>query len=169
MSGLELAGLVASIGGIVHIAGTAAKFSATLYRTARSAGSARKDIEEFAMDVSTFASVIRVAHDSIQDHCRNNCQLHVLQYVEEHAVLGHIEAQCGRIAEHIQALGPRMSSIQSRIDLITRFKWTFRKQEVQALHPKMECVKSSLILLMLIVRFELKGAQERTPDIGIEM
>ena len=130
---------------------------------------AREDVEEFAVNVSSFALIVQMAYDGIQHHCKNHSQSPALHYVQEFDALRDIESQCNRISEHIHAIKPLMRSVQSKIDLLTRLKWVLRKSEVEALHPKMECVKSSLLLLIFVVLLEVKAGQQQTPEIQKEM
>lgn len=156
----ETLALAGSIIAIVQIAGAATKLSQSLYTTARKAGSAKEDIETFAMDISAFASIIRVAHDSIRGHCQKESNSAVLRYIWEHDILGQLVEQATRIRKHIKAVRPQIQDLRGRLTVVNHVRWTlFNRPDVKALHPEMECVKTNLLVVMHVMSLEL--AQQR--------
>jgi hypothetical protein len=165
----ELLGLLGSIATIVQIAGAAIKLSNSLYQTAQEVGSAKDDIQAFAMDIEAFSSVILLAHQSIRGHCQKEHGSSVLQYIEDNGVLGQLVNQSKRVKNHIKKVRPRIRDVRSRISLISRFKWMRQRPEVKALHPEMECVKTNLMMLMHIIQLELKQEDEQSEETIQEM
>ena len=80
----EVIGLIASITAIVGIAGTATKLSRSLYRLAREAGSAEDEVRTLAANIAAFASVVRVAHDSLRTYCKKQLKSPALVYIKNH-------------------------------------------------------------------------------------
>lgn len=149
--------LTASLVAILGIAGSATKLSRTLYSVARKAGPAGVGIESFAMDVSTFASVVQMAHSLLNEHCDVQTRLQpslVLQNIEENEVLDQLVAQSKSVINHIKLVRPRLKSIQGSFDFITRLKWHLRKTEIQALGLRVESVKTNLLLVISLVHLE---------------
>lgn len=159
----EALALTGSIFTIVQIAGAATKLSRSLYATARKAGSAKGEIEKFAMDINTFASIIRVAHDSIRGHCRKESNSAVLRYIREHDILGQLIEQATRIGKHIEAVRPQIQDLRGRLKVVNYLRWIIiNRPDVKALHPEMECVKTNLLVVMHIMALEL--AQQRKQE-----
>src|SRR5438105_1133491 len=120
----EALALAGSIIAIVQIAGAATKLSRSLYATARKAGSAKEDIQKFAMDINAFASIIRVAHDSIRGHCQKESNSSVLRYIREHDILGQVVEQATRIRKQIEAIRPQIQDLRGRVTVVNRLRWT---------------------------------------------
>lgn len=158
----EALALAGSIIAIVQIAGAATKLSRSLFATARKAGSAKEDIQKFAMDISAFASIIRAAHDSIRQNCQKESNSAALRYIQEHDILGHLIEQATRIRKHIEAVRPQIQDLRGRIKVVNHLKWIlFNRPDVKALHPEMECVKTNLLLVIHIITLELVQQQQR--------
>jgi hypothetical protein len=165
----EAIALVGSIFAIVQIAGAASKLSKSLFRTALKAGSARDEIEAFAADIGAFASIIRVAHDALLGHCHKESNSAVLRYVRDHNILGQLIQQSVRIRKHIEAVRPRVQDLRGRFSMINHAKWMWKKDEVKALHPDMEMVKSNLLLVMHVVSLEVAQQGEQSDATRREM
>jgi hypothetical protein len=165
----EALALAGAIIAIVQIAGAATKLSQSLYRTSRRAGSARGDIQAFAMDIGAFASVIRVAHDAILAHCDKESDSAVLRYVRDHNILGQLIQQSVRIKKHIETVRPRIQDLRGRFSVINHVKWVWKRDEVKALHPEMECVKTNLLVMMHVVALEIAQQGEQSDATRREM
>lgn len=160
----EVVGLIAGITAIVGIAGAATKLSSSLYRVAQSCRVAGEDIERFAGEIDLFASTIMMAHYSLRERCQNhsNSSVHspALEYMRENAVLGQLTTQSERVVTHIRQVRPRIKSLESRIDFVTRIKWLLRKSEIQAIRPEMENVKTCIHLVIDVVHLELAQSHD---------
>jgi hypothetical protein len=155
----------ASLVAILGIAGSATRLSTTLYSIARKAGSAGLGIERFAMDVGTFASVVQIAYGLLNEHCHTQTRLQtslVLQHIEENEVLNQLVAQSKSVVNQIKLVRPRLKSIQSSFDFITRLKWHLRRTEIQALGLRIESVKTNLLLVISLVHLE--AAKQQSPS-----
>ena len=158
----EVLGLVASITAIVGIAGAATKLSKTLYGVARDAGSARDDIETWACTFASFSSVVQTAYMSLRDHLEARAQSLVINYIKENHVLELVMKHAKCIKRQITKVQPYVREISSSTTLFTILKWLLRKSEVEALGPKMECVKSSLTTLLQVISLEILKEAEPT-------
>lgn len=158
--------LAASLVAFVGIAGTAAKLSKSLYRTARSASSARKDIETLSMHIEAFSSVVMAAYVSLKHYSHEQARSTVVDYVEEHQVLETLRVQSEHVTQRIKKLRPQIKAIPSSISILAKAKWLFQKSEVLALYPEMESVKTNLILLLNTLRL---GAIEEGIGTGEKM
>jgi hypothetical protein len=152
-------GFSASLIAIAGAAGTAVKTSIWLYQLARAVEAANEDIEKFALDIRTFASIVQMAHDLLKRYHTTEPDSHILNYVMELKILDSLAEQSKLTKKRINGAWRQTESVQSSIKMITRIKWIFRTGEVKALYPDMESLKSSLLLMMTFVNFEV--AQKR--------
>jgi hypothetical protein len=163
---MEVIGLAASIVAIGQAAQIALNMSRSMRRLARRIRAAQDDIRQFAEDIDIFSSVIGAAHFSLYSHCDTEKTLTpVLRYIEHSKVLDRLVEQSDGVIDHIRELKPRIRSLESRIPLKTKFKWLFRRTEVEALRPKMESVKASLNLIITIVTLEVVAQKHSSKEV----
>jgi hypothetical protein len=163
---MEAIGLAASIVAIGQAAEIALNMSRSMRRLARRIRAAQDDIRRFAKDIEIFSSVIGAAHFSLYSHCDTEKTLSpVLQYIEHSKVLDQLVEQSDGVIDHIGELKPRIRTLESRIPLKTKFKWVFRRAEVEALGPKMESVKTSLNLIITIVTLEIVAQKDSSKEV----
>jgi hypothetical protein len=158
----EIVGLVASITAIAQAAEMATKVSRRLFRLAQRVRAAREEIKDFAMQTQLFAGVVGLAHQSLQQHNRSQGSgSQVLLYVDNFRVIEDVVAASQRVTDHTKQLMPQLRALRSRLSLWTRIKWVMRKSEVEAMGPKMECVKTSLTVIMAVISLEIGQQRER--------
>lgn len=167
----EAIALAGSIIAIVQIASAARKLSQSLYTTARTAGSAKEDIEKFAMDINTFASILSITHTSIRRYCQRKSNSPTIRYIYEHEILEQLVDQATRVRRQIEVLRPPIRDLRrGRIPIANRLKWAFfNKPDVKALHPEMECVKTNLLLVMQIMNLEKRQQEDQSDETRQEM
>lgn len=159
----EILGLIGSGVAILQVAEAATKLSKSLFHLARRIKSASEEIKDFAMQTQLFAGVIGAAHASLQQHNRSQgSESPVLRYIDNAGVLGKLVAASDRVTEHTKSLMPRLRALRSRLDLLTRIKWVMQREAVEAMGPKMESVKTSLILIITVISLEKGNQQERS-------
>jgi hypothetical protein len=167
---MEAIALAASIVAIGQAAEIAFNMSRSMRRLARRVRAAQDDIRTFARDIEIFSSVIGAAHFSLYSHCEPEKTLSpVLRYIDHSKVLDRLVEQSDGVIDHIGELKPRIQSLKSRIPLKTKFKWLFRRTEVEALGPKMESVKASLNLIITIVTLEVVAQKDSSKEVRREM
>jgi hypothetical protein len=163
---MEVIGLAASIVAIGQAAQIALNMSRSMRRLARSIRAAQDDIRQFAEDIYIFSSVIGAAQFSLYSHCDTEKTLTpVLRYIEHSKVLDRLVEQSDGVIDHIREIKPRIRSLESRIPLKAKFKWLFRRTEVEALRPKMESVKASLNLIITIVTLEVVAQKHSSKEV----
>jgi hypothetical protein len=150
----EILGLAASIVAIAGVADHALRLAKSMKRLARDLGAARKDIRLFARDIDAFSSLIGAAHYTLQTHAKPESSSKVLVFIHERKLLGQLVEQSDRVIDHIEELRPDIKSLKSSISFITRIRWIMRREDVNALRPKMESVKTSLNLVISMVMYE---------------
>ena len=157
--------LSASLIAISGLAGAALKTSITLYEFWKSLEAASDDIEQFALDIRTFASITQMGHATLSLHYEKEPTSPILEYFKQLEILDLLAEQSRRVRKRIRLARRHTESVQSSLKLVTRLKWIYRKNEVKALYPDMESLKSTLILAMAYVNWEVaqkRGDSEET-------
>lgn len=85
--------MTASLIAIGTAAGTALKISKSLYDLARTYKSAAEEIENFALDLRSFASVVQLGQDSLERHRKKSPLSEIIKYIESLDVLNQLAAQ----------------------------------------------------------------------------
>jgi hypothetical protein len=165
----EVIGLVASITAIVGAAGAAARLSRTLYRISRAAGSTKRDIEMHAANTASFSSAIQATRELLQIHFPKHPQASGMSIVEESKVLENVEVQSDLVTSHIEEVQIQVRSIRSSYGWYTGLKWYFLKSDVQSVSLEMETLKSSLSLLLQLVKLETELQKEPSRETRHEM
>jgi hypothetical protein len=150
----EILGLVASIAAVAGVADHALRLARSMKRLSRDLGAARKDIRCFARDIDAFSSIIGAAHYTLQTHAKPESPSKIVVFIHERKLLGQLVEQSDRVIDHIEELRPGIKSLKSSISFITRIRWIMRREDVNALRPKMESVKTSLNLVISMVMYE---------------
>ncbi|KAH6999466.1 hypothetical protein EDB80DRAFT_724728 [Ilyonectria destructans] len=145
--------LTASLIAIGTAATTALQISKSFCDLARGYKSAAEEIEDFALDLRAFASVVQLGQDSLERHRKKSPLSEVIRYIESCDVLNQLASQSKRTTTNIERVWQHTRSLQSD-NLLTKVKWMARKSEVRGLKPDMESLKSSLHLVMAAVTME---------------
>lgn len=162
--------LAASITALVGVAGTAAKVSKSLIRAARDIKYADEDIHKFAVDIRTFASIIKIAHHVLHRRVSNPNLSEVLEYLDRFKVLDDLLGKSQNIEDSMKKVKPKIKSLVSSVGLWTRVKWLFfNKDEILKFGPQMESVKTSLIIIMDIVKMDEINRVPQTDETREEM
>lgn len=165
----EVIALVASITAIVGVAKEAAKLSRTLYRISRAAGSAKGEIEKHAANTAAFSSAIQATRELLQIHFPKQPQASGMSIVEESKVLKNVEVQSDLATSHIEQVRIQIRSIRSSYGWYTGLKWYFLRSDVQSVSLEIETVKSSLSLLLQLVKLEAELCKEPSRETRHEM
>ena len=165
----EAIGLAASIVAIGSAAATALKVSRSLRKVARTLDAAGHDIEDFALKIRAFVSIIQYGVGSLQRYTMKSSSSEVMKYLEDLEVLELMALQSNRTTAKIKLVWRHTKSIQSSLTVLTRIKWYFAKPEVEALQPEMETLKTSLLLVMQSIRLEETQQGEDNEETRQEM
>jgi len=159
----------ASLIAVIGLASAALKTSTALYRFSRGIEAASDDIEQFALDIRTFASIMQMGHSTLSLHYAKEPTSPVLNYVKELEILDLLAEQSRRTKHRIKRAWHQTKSVQSSHRLLTRLKWMSRKKEIKALYPDMESLKSSLLLVMAYVSWEVAHKRKDSEETRQEM
>jgi hypothetical protein len=151
----EALAIIGGLAAVLQLAGLATNFSGSLIRTAREAGSAKDEIEAFALDIGASAQVIQLAHKTLVRHCEDEGNSDVLRYVRREHVLESVSQQSALIEKRIRIIRPKIRKMRSDVKILLYLKWIWKRQGLKELHPRMESVKSNMNLLALVVLLEV--------------
>lgn len=152
----EIVGLAASIAGLLTTAGALFKVADSIFRLGQRIHSAQDDINKFGREITTFASAISFAHQSLDLYAKKYKQSTALQEIQTHEVLGYLDDDSYHILEAIKELKGSIPSMENSLFRFwSRIKWARQGRHVKALSPMMESVKSNLILVLCAVRLEV--------------
>jgi hypothetical protein len=168
----EALALFSSIADVGTAAEAALKISKWMYRAAREIRGAGGDIEKFADKIDDFQLIIGAAHFTLDRHYASEECLSLtplLQYMDKRQILEHLGATSHKILRHIKNLRPSIERLQSRLSLFSKVRWWAFKSEIEALGPEMECVKSSIHVLLTLVQMDMIALQQTTPGLQKEM
>ena len=157
--------LSASLIAISGLAGAALKTSIALYGFCRSLEAASDEIEQFALDIRTFATITQMGQTTLSLYYAKEPTSPILEYFRQLEVLDLLAEQSRRARKRIRLARRHTESVQSTHKIVTRLKWIYRKKEVKALYPDMESLKSTLLLAMAYVNWEVaqkRGDSEET-------
>lgn len=161
--------LTASIIAIGGAAVAALKISIALCDIARNVNEAADDIENFSLDVRSFALVVQLGHDSLERHQRRSPLSHVLQYIESNNVIEQLAKQSERTKDRLEKAWKSTDSLEGGVKLVNKFRWMLKKEEIRGLKPEMESLKTSLQVVMSSIMMEFLQQKEDSEDIREEM
>ncbi|OHE98386.1 hypothetical protein CORC01_06382 [Colletotrichum orchidophilum] len=152
----EVLGFVASFAALIQLVQYGAKFAEALYQFSEQSGSPTEEIERFALQASTFSFVISTAHCSLDQHCKNYPDSPVLRFISTNGVLYSISYQSDSIKSRLRKAIRRVKNRLGSKNVVFNFlKWWYQKDSIKDLFPEMECIKTSLQLLLATAQFEI--------------
>lgn len=154
----------ASVAGLLATAGAAVKITNSIYQLARDIAGAQDEIEDFGHEVNSFAGIMQIAYSTLNKY-KNDPQPHsqALRDMQKHGIFNDLVNDCKRVMKHIKEIKKIFHSMDSPIELWTKFMWVLRKRDVKALSPKIQSVKSSISIVMQILTLE-NAMNSKTPD-----
>lgn len=146
--------LTASLLAIGSAAGAALEISIALYNFARKVQTASKDIQEFALEIRVFGTLMRTGYKCLKNYYRKAHNSKLIYYIEKQKLLQSLVEQSDSIEERIHSACVLVENLPSSFKWWERVKWVIRKNEVEKIRPSMEKLKNSFTLLMAFVTFE---------------
>lgn len=151
---MEVVGFVAAVGSIAKAGQVAAKFVMTLHKVAKESGKVGERIERASWIFTTFEKSVGAAQMSIEFRCPRNTGSPVIQYIEENGCVRSLIDLSNNITEEMKGLSKRVKSLPSRFNLRTSWKWNKLKPDIMDLHPQMESMKTTFMLVLHIITLE---------------
>lgn len=167
----EALALAAGIFACVAIVGSITKDTTSLCRSVQRIKVAKREIEIFRKHVQDYGNVIGLACTALRpfEHLSDDDNSLVVRYMLENDVWVSMVTQCECIKEDIRKHVIEIRGLRKRSQLMAKLKWMLQRREIEALGPRMESVKSSLLLVIASIQLELLRLQPRTESSDMEM
>ncbi|KAH7317577.1 hypothetical protein BKA65DRAFT_104639 [Rhexocercosporidium sp. MPI-PUGE-AT-0058] len=150
----EAVGLVASVVALAGAAGTALKMSKALYDLAQSLEAAAYEIEDFALNVKVFGSVMELGYTSLQGAFGREFETPVVEYIKRN-ILDDLIKQSQHTNERMDIVCRKTEIIQGKVKFITKIKWVLGRKQILSLRPEMQGLKESLNIVISCVALEI--------------
>lgn len=158
----EFAASIIALGGVAVTTATVAK---KLIELARSIKYADEAIGDFGVAIKLFADQIEIAHDTLLSECSKPNPSLIFDFLRKRKVMKDLRRQSKYIEECIGRVDPKIQSLPSSIDLVTRLKWVFFKEaDIRNIERRMDSVKISLMLIMQLVSMDAALHQVQTDE-----
>jgi hypothetical protein len=165
----EAVALAASLTALGGVAIAATKFAIVLQEVANDVRSAKEEIVNFLVVIKSFETLIGLARISLDRQFKKQNQSPVICYINDFNVMDDLVEQSKSVKRYMKKTTPKMKRLPSNIDFFTSFKWAMRKSKILALGPQMESVKTSLIIIMAIVKMEQVQQEPQSEEAVEEM
>lgn len=168
----EALALFSSIAAVGTAADAALKISRWMFHIAKEIGGAQEAVERFADKIANFQLIIGAVHFALNQYLdpKDHSSLSpLMMYMKDRRIIKRLAETCDVLVVHIRSLKPRISGLQSKLSLISKLKWLACKNEVESMGPEMECVKTSMQLVLTLVQMEMTKSQQMTPEIQKEL
>ena len=119
--------------------------------------------------IKSFESLIGLACTSLDRQFKNTSRSPVICYIDDFKVMDDLVRQSKNVKRHMKRATPKMKRLPSNIDFFTEVKWALGKSKILALGPQIESVKTSLILIMTIVKMEQVQQEPQSDEAAKEM
>ena len=127
-----------------------------VYKFARDAGAAKKDITHFADRLQLFSATIVLAKNTLSDYCRDNPQSSAVIYMEHHGVLLNVESTSKQLHQRLTDADWSLKAMKGRWPPVMILKWILKRSSIMNLFPGMDGLQASLTLLMQVTSLETK-------------
>ena len=107
-------------------------------------------MKRFALQVQAFSDVVEAAELSLRNYCTENKESSLVDFICSRRILDNIGHEAEAVEEHLRAIRDQVRGLGSSSILWASMKWALKKSSILGLFPEMECVKSSLNLLVAI-------------------
>ncbi|KAK1676134.1 hypothetical protein BDP55DRAFT_661856 [Colletotrichum godetiae] len=152
----EVLGIVASVSALIQLVEYGKKFAKALYLFSEQSGSQRKEVQRYAFQAQDFSDCINITQFALEQHFDKYTESPVLRHILSQGILRRllnwselIEWRLRKATKHVRT---RLSGGNAVLNF---FKWWYQKDCILDLFPEMECVKTSLLLLMSTTQLEV--------------
>jgi hypothetical protein len=129
----EALGIASSITALAGAAVAAFRVSESMYNIAQRVRHVRDEIEMFAMEIATFANLLKTAKFSLDRRIKTlDVQSPTLSYLKDNEVLVQLNKYSRRVTRQVKKLKGPILSTESSIPFWTRFKWMYQKRAIDS-------------------------------------
>ena len=126
----------------------------------------------FAVAFRNFAGVVELAIAALQDNCKDNPNLAVIQSIAKSHLIEGLAEEAFLLKRRVESMKDEIPRMESRLTIITNFKWIMLKPDMEALLMPMTSLQTNIGLTVNVVNLEIKLADfqnHRTAQLEKEM
>lgn len=150
----EVVGLAASIITIAALSGTMIKVSKTMRKAAKSAPLIREEISRTAVLFESSGRAIEASHTVLARLGMGDDDSKLVGYLTNRGLLSSLDKSIAMVLRRLDGCMDEVQSVESRFSIITFLRWESRKASLSELSIQVECVKTTITMVMLIVKLE---------------
>jgi len=169
---MEVVGLTAAAISIAKTAQMVARLVKLLYRVAKNSSSVGNQMQYFAINFRNTVDVVKVAMEALERTCQDNIDSPVIRHIVEMNQLHSLQRESWFLQILVKDLRHEIPNIESRWDVITSFRWTRMKPEMEALFAPMTSLKTNLNLMINVVllgNLSARTGESRTAELERQM
>ncbi|KAK0707828.1 hypothetical protein B0H67DRAFT_686051 [Lasiosphaeris hirsuta] len=159
---MEIVGLVAAAISINKTVRSTARLARRLYEIAREAPRVEKQLHRTAIQLSSFSTTASAAWASIERNCPKEPEPKspVLRYIIANRLPAELDYESYHLRGQIRDLRDRISTLHSKFELVTSWRWNKMQPDIDMLFTPMESLKTSLTLILNIIILETITVQK---------
>ncbi|KAK3349768.1 hypothetical protein B0T25DRAFT_570374 [Lasiosphaeria hispida] len=159
---MEIVGLVAAALSINKTVRSTAHLAKRIYQIAREAPRVEKQLQRTAIQLHSFATTVSAAWASIERSCPKEPEPKspVLKYIIANHLPAELEYESYHLRGHIRDLRDRISTLHSKFELLTSWRWNKMQPDIDMLFTPMESLKTSLNLILSVIILEIITVQK---------
>jgi len=92
-----------------------------------------------------------------------------MNYIVKRDPLSKLVADSNMVLHQIKNIKPRIKRMRNRLSLVNKVRWLFLKIVFDTLGPEMECLKTSMNLLLSLISLDVINSRERSRAVRKEM
>ncbi|KAK5662259.1 hypothetical protein OQA88_8164 [Cercophora sp. LCS_1] len=157
---MEVAGFAAAVVAFAKTTRSTSHLVKRIYYIAKNAPLIEEQLLQTAIPLKSFIASVKAVHTSLEHHCPDDSESKVIQYIIQQGLPKDLRKQSAHVEQSVSQLKHRISRLNSRWgDLVTSFKWTRLRPELEAMFAPMESLKTTLTLILQVVILEVKTGQ----------
>ncbi|RDW78354.1 hypothetical protein BP5796_06206 [Coleophoma crateriformis] len=162
-------GMAEAISSIDTIASGTARVANSIYRLSGQVGAAAPEVEDFARCIGDYSSVVSLTLNSLLLECpRQRAHLtSIWGYLSQHQIIERLEDQSRQMEKSIKRIKPRLKALRSKLGWMGKVRWSSRRAEVQGLKLEMESMKTTILIVHLVVNLEAATRNGRFLEVKV--
>ncbi|KAK1987774.1 hypothetical protein LZ30DRAFT_684400 [Colletotrichum cereale] len=159
----EVIGIVASAAALIQLVRYGKKSAHALYGFSRRAGISKIDVERCANHVRTFSLTVGLAHEALEEYGTDPSASPVFEFISSRKVLSAISIDSESLVSRLTLAVKRFRGLAAGGRTPMAFiKWWLHKDDVMALFPEMERIKTNLMLIIAVIQLKMLYIKPKT-------
>ncbi|KAL6855006.1 hypothetical protein ACO1O0_006143 [Amphichorda felina] len=150
----EVVGLAASIITLALVSETIIKVSKKIRKASKDASLVKGDMSQRAVLFEASGRAIEASYSVLSRLRIHHGESDLIGDLEHRGVFSSLEKGINMVLGRLKDFWREIRSVESRFSLITAFKWQSCKEGVTGLSVQIECVKTTILMVMVLVNLE---------------